>query len=141
MLPRLLFPSSSFFSSLFSLGKLMQQKQQLPLPRAVTQLSVSEGIPRLTWSGRAKPTPYELKVLRTVRTKQRIAAVNNHFPSEHGIHGFPHLLRGALHRARVWWLYKMKGSFQLILKASLNTFSLKIAFCVAEGGTPLCLSF
>lgn len=86
----------------------MQQKQQLPLPRAVTQLSVSEGTSWLTRSGRAKPTLYELQVLITVITKQRIAAVNNQFPSEHGINGFPHPLRGAVHRARVWWLYRMK---------------------------------
>lgn len=91
MLPRLLF-SLLFFTSLFSLRKLVQQKQQLPLPRAVTQLSVSEGISGLTRSGRAKPTLYELKVLITVISKQRIAAVNNQFPSENGINGFPHPL-------------------------------------------------
>lgn len=84
----------------------MQQKQQLPLPRAVTQLSVSEGISRLTQ--RPKPTLEELKVLITVITKQRIAAVNKQFPSKNGINGFPRPLRGAVHRARVWWLYKMK---------------------------------
>lgn len=75
-------------------------------------VSVSEGISPLTRSGRARPTLYELKVLITVIARQRIAAVNNQFPSENGSNGFPHLwkleLRGAVHRARVWWLYKMK---------------------------------
>lgn len=108
MLPRLLFPSYSFFTSPFSLGKLVQQEQQLPLPRAVTQLSVSEGISGLTRSGRAKPTLYELKVLITVITKQRAAVVHNQFPSENGVNGFAHPLWGAVLRARVWWLYEMK---------------------------------
>lgn len=55
MLPRLLSPCYSFFPSLFSLGKLVQQKQQLPVPRAPTQLSVSEGISGLTRVGEPDP--------------------------------------------------------------------------------------